>query len=393
MPKFSPFRALRPKTEFAAQVSARSSDFKDIDTLVEAMRSNAISFHHVTKNHLNFSGEYQQAEMYLPFAAKFIEDMKDKKVLVKDDEDCYYIYHQYRKDGSSYKGIIGLTSVEDYHKDKIKKHEEIRPSRLGFLVEMCKTTKVLGEPTLLTYKAERPLNLEHGEVICDFESVDGKQHMISKVSEPERVKAIREYMEEIPAFYLADGHHRSAAIADFNAKFPEYDNARCLGLLMEEDQLKISSFHRMIRTELSISTSDIIEQLNRDFDIVKLDQHLYEPQNKAEFGMYDGKDWYKLKLKFPEHLMDVELLEKYVVHSVYNIQDSRTDNQISFYAHNEGREKMEKLVREKNFDVVFTLKPCEFSEIREISDKNQVLPPKSTFIEPKLRAGMIIQEF
>lgn len=393
MPSFLPFKALRPSSEYASDVSARSSDFKDQESLVNAMRNNPLSFHHVTKNHLNYSGEFQTAEKFLPFAAKFVQDLKSQGVLVKEQDNCYYIYHQLRKDGTSFKGIVGLTAVQDYHQDLIKKHEEIRPSRLGFLIDMCKTTKVLGEPTLLTFKAEQPLDLGMGEIIMDFVSVDGKRHMISKISDSSRVQEINDYMLKVPAFYLADGHHRSAAIAEFNAKHPEFNNTNCLALVMEESQLKISAFHRMIRNDQALSTDDLIEQLNRDFEITRLDHDLYEPQNKAEFGMFDGKSWYRLKLKYAEHLMDVELLEKYIVHSVYNIQDSRTDNRISFYAHNEGLDKLQQLITNKTFDVVFTLRPCDFSEIREISDNHDVLPPKSTFIEPKLRAGMIIQEF
>lgn len=393
MPVFKPFKALRPHPDYIDQVSARSSDFENQKLLVDALRGNPNTFHHVTKNHLNYSGAFQEPEKFLPFAAKFIVDQKARGVLIKDNENSYYIYHQFRKDGRTFKGIIGLTSVKDYQYDRIKKHEEIRPSRLGFMVELCKTTKVLGEPTLLTYKATRPLNLEQGEMVYDFTSVDGKRHVISKLSEPNAINEIETHLAQIESFYIADGHHRSAAIAEFHSKYPQLDNEYCLSLLMEESELLISSFHRLIRPVVPMSTAFVIEQLQRDFEIIPLTEHYYVPKEKAEFGMFDGKEWFKLKLKHAEHMMDVELLEKYIIRAIFNIQDSRTDGQISFLPNSDGVKKLEELVRSKAFEIAFTLKACEFSEIREISDRHEVLPPKSTFIEPKLRAGMIIQEF
>ncbi|MFY0643232.1 MAG: DUF1015 domain-containing protein [Bacteroidia bacterium] len=393
MPDFKPFRALRPHKDYAGKVSARSSDFSDQHLLVEAMKANPHTFHHVTKNHLNYSGAFQEPEKFLPFAAKFIELQKEKGVLVKEQEDAFYIYRQTRKDGRTFKGLIGLSNVEDYSLDRIKRHEEIRPSRLGFMVELCKTTKVLGEPTLLTFKQHRPIELGQGEQIYDFTSIDGKRHIIERMTDELKIQEIRDFLMEVECFYLADGHHRSAAIASFHNQFPQLDNAYCLSLLMEEDELDISAFHRLIRPVVSIPTSELLEKLSRDFDISKSESAVFDPVNKGEFGLFDGKDWYRLVLKYHDHMMDVELLEKYVVHSIYNIRDSRTDSQISFYPQRQGVERMEEIVKEGTFDVVYTLAACQFSEIREISDRHETLPPKSTFIEPKLRSGLIIQEF
>ncbi len=393
MPEFIPFKALRPHADYIDKVSARSTDFDNQKLLVDALRGNPNTFHHVTKNHLNYSGAFQEPEKFLPFAAKFIVDQKAKGVLIKDIEDSYYIYNQIRKDGTRFEGIIGLAAVSDYNRNKIKRHEEIRPSRLGFMVELCKTTKVLGEPTLLAYASEKPLDLSGGEILYDFTSVDGKRHIIKSLSDKTNIQQIKEQLANIDSFYLADGHHRSAAIADFHNKYPQLPNSHFLSLLMEENQLRINSFHRLIRAVVPKSTEDLIRELSNDFDVYPLNSSLYRPENKGEFGLYDGKNWFKLILKYQEHMLDVELLEKYVVRAVYNIQDSRTDSQISFMPNTDGLNKLEELVNNHAFDVAFTLKPCEFSEIREVSDRHETLPPKSTFIEPKLRAGMIIQEF
>lgn len=358
-----------------------------------AMKSNPLSFHHVTKNHLNYSGAFQEQEKFLPFATKFLDDLKAQGVLVKDDEDAYYVYRQFRKDGRQFKGLVGLSSVADYMQDHIKRHENIRQIRLGFMVELCKTTRVLGEPTLLTYTCETPLPLDGGENICDFTSVDGKRHVIERISDPVQMEQIKSQLARIENFYLADGHHRSAAIAEFHNKFPQMDNSHFLGLLMEEQQLAISPFHRLVKPMEHISTEDLIQELSRDFEVYPSPEPLFDPDKKAEFGMYDGKEWYKLKLKYADHMMDVEILEKYIIRAIYNIQDSSTDGQISFLAQSAGLDKLENLIASGAFDVAFTLKACAFSEIREISDRHEVLPPKSTFIEPKLRAGMLIQEF
>ena len=393
MPKVYPFRALRSTSDFVLQVSAKSTDFKSQNLLVDELKSNPFTFHHVTKNHLNYSGAYQEPEKFLPFAAKFLTEMKRNKILVKEEKESFYFYEQQRLDGKIFKGLIALCDIEDYRSNKIKKHEEIRPSRLKFLVELFKTTKVMGEPTLLAYAGNIQIPNEHLHVIFNFTSIDGKHHKISRLDNIDEVKNIQKQFKNIEAFYIADGHHRSASVEEFNAKYPELDNRRSMCLLMSETDLEIKPFQRLIKSVNKIEKEILLNALRVNFEVTKVDKPLYDPKKHGEFGLYLKNEWYKLATRNPRGRMDIVVLEEDIVKEVFGIQDSRTDSQISFHPHTEGLTTLVNLVDSETFDVAITNKPCTFKEVRKISDLGNVMPAKSTFIEPKLRAGLIIQEF
>ena len=178
MPRLYPFKALRPDKKYVEKVSAKSTDFPLKDDLVREIQNNPHTFHHVTKSHLRYSGSYQSPEKFLPFASNYIKSMKNAGVLINESEDSFYLYEQVFKNGNSIKGIIGLYAVEDYRNNTIKKHEEIRPNRLQYLVELFKTARVLGEPTLLAFKGGISLDKYSKESIFSFESPDGKKHHV-----------------------------------------------------------------------------------------------------------------------------------------------------------------------------------------------------------------------
>jgi uncharacterized protein (DUF1015 family) len=393
MPEFIPFRALRPKPDYVSRVSAKSTDFNSQDLLVDALKNNPYSFHHVTKNHLNYSGAYQEPEKYLPFAAKFMKELLEKEIVFREEKLCYYLYEQMRADGVEFRGLVGLASVEDYRKNLIKKHEETRPSRVNFMVELFKTTGVLGEPTLIAYHSEKRPDLSTEDLLYEFESKDGKTHRISRISNSNQIEQLRSFFAQQSSFYIADGHHRSASTDRFNQSYPELDNNYFLCLLMEENDLEINSFHRVIRSIDKYPESELLDLLKKDFEITKLSEALIEPQEKGSFGLYTNPNWYELRYKGNSNEMDVAILEKFVVNEVYGISDSRTDSQISFVPNINSGAKLIKMVDSAAYDAAYTIKPCAFREIRAMADLHSTLPPKSTYIEPKLRAGMLIQKF
>jgi uncharacterized protein (DUF1015 family) len=393
MPKVFPFKAIRPHKDYVARVSARSADFPDNNSLVNEIKSNPYTFHHVTKNHVNYAGAYQEPEKFLPFAAKFLEDLKEEGILLHEEKEAFYYYVQERADGRKFKGIVAMVSVDDYRNNAIKKHEAIRPSRLRFLIELFKTTKVLGEPTVLAHEEHIKINQNSCNEIFSFYSVDGKKHTICRIDNPSEIERLQKAYEQIENFYIADGHHRSAAVNEFNAKFPELTHGYSMSLLMQEDELDIQPFHRMIKPYKPIPTSELLGKLDKFFVIEKLQHDLYKPSKKLEFGLYTDGAWYRLTFNERSSDMDVEVLENTVIKNIYNIQDSRIDSQISFHPYADGPAKLKNLVDDGTYDAAFTLKACSFSEVRHISDLGHTLPAKSTYIEPKLRSGIIIQEF
>ena len=393
MPKIFPFKALRPTSDYVGMVTAKSTDFPNQEDLVHEIRLNSFTFHHVTKSHLSYSGAFQEPEKFLPFASQYIQSMKTKGVFMKEDEPAFYVYEQIRKDGKSFKGIIALCSIDDYKNNNIKKHEEIRPSRLKFLVELFKTTKVMGEPTLLAYNGIVPLEEVAKEDVFSFLTVDEKKHIVQKITQPEDIAKIEKAMTAIDSFYIADGHHRSASTEEFNRKVNRLQNDRTMCFIVQEDQLEISPFHRLIKPVSPIADDTLIARLSAHFMVSKSAKSLYEVQEKNTFGIYTNKQWYNLKLKAETAMMDVDIVEQYIVREIYGIVDSKTDSQISFHPHTSGEQMMCGLVNDGTYAVAITNKACSFEEVRNVSDAGKTLPPKSTYIEPKLRAGLIIQEF
>jgi len=393
VPQIFPFKALRPSPNFVNLVTAKSTDFSNHEDLVHEIRTNSFTFHHVTKSHLSYSGAFQEPEKFLPFAAKYLKDMKAKGVFIREEEDSFYIYEQIRKDGKIFKGLIALCSVEDYKANKIKKHEEIRPSRLKFLVELFKTTKVMGEPTLLAHNGAVPLDVTNAQLLYSFTTVDGKRHIIYKISEKIQLAEMQAAITAIDNLYIADGHHRSASTRDFNASVTSLDNNKSMCCIMHEEDLEILPFHRLIKPVTSRPTEDIITALSNRFEVSKSVDSLYEIKNRNEFGLYVGKQWYQLKLKGSSDLPDVQILENYVVREIFKIADSRIDSQISFHPHTAGENLLKNLIDADTYSIAITTKACNFSEVRLVADQNDTMPPKSTYIEPKLRAGLIIQEF
>ena len=393
MPQIFPFRALRPKAEIVDKVSAKSTDYPNKADLIEEIRTNKISFHHVTKSHLSYAGAYQEPEKFLPFARQYIKRMEDEGLLFREEEPSIYIYEQVRTDGRRFKGLIALCSIVDYRENKIKKHEEIRPSRLKFLVELFKTTKVMGEPTLLAHNGLTDLSNVESELIYDFKSQDKKRHIIHKVSSPNSLVLIQNQMAKIESFYIADGHHRSASTEEFNHKVSSLSNDRSMCFIVQENQLEILPFHRLIKSVISMKQDVIISKLSKDFTVSRSDISLYNVKERRTFGLYVNKQWYKLVYEKESDKLDVEILEDYIVRGLFSIADSRTDSQIAFHAHTAGESKLLELVDSHTYNIALTSKECTFSEVRKVSDMHSTLPPKSTYIEPKLRAGIIIQEF
>lgn len=393
MPKIYPFRALRPRADSVEKVTAKSTDYPKKEDLIEEIRTNPLTFHHVTKSHLSYSGAFQDPEKFLPFAAKYISDMKERGVLIKEQEEAFYIYKQVRPDGKTFVGLIALCSVDDYKANKIKKHEEIRPSRLKFLIELFKTTKVMGEPTLLAHNGSVPLDTKEAEQIYSFKTQDGKLHTVYKVGSASQQEQISQALCDIDHLYIADGHHRSASTAEFNKKVSRLENDKSMCCIMNEKDLEILPFHRLIKPIVPLATDEIITSLSQSFKVTKSENSLYSICSKNEFGLYVSKQWYRLELKSESDLPDVQILEDLVVRAIFNIADSRTDSQINFHPHTAGEKALEELVDEDSYSFAITMKAADFSEVRNVADDDNTMPPKSTYIEPKLRAGLIIQEF
>jgi uncharacterized protein (DUF1015 family) len=389
---FKPFKALRPKPEFVELVSAKSTDFQSIDQLVDHLRENPNTFLHVTKGHLQQEGTPQEPHQMLPYARMYIDRLITDQILVQEAEPCFYDYVQILPNGRKFKGVVGLINISAYNNNYAKRHEEVRPAKISFLVELLKTTKVLGEPVLMAYASNYQLKYDTDEVLFDYVSPDKKRHIITKISNPNTVKKIREQVGDMDAIYIADGHHRSASMAQFNEKYPEFNNSYKLIYLLNEDELTIESFHRLINPINHFNEEIMVNQLSENFEIFPSDTSIIKPVNSSEFGCYLNGKWYKLKYKHPHNLSGVELLENTIIKDIFHIQNSATDSSIAFLPEAKGEDTFTQLINDGVYQVGFTVHPISFEQIRNVADEQKILPPKSTYIEPKIRSGILIQE-
>lgn len=389
---FKPFKALRPTADKIKQVSAKSTDFASVDDLVDGLRENPYSFLHLTKGHLQLKGTLQEPHQLLPFARKYIDRLIDEKVLIKEAEPCFYEYTQFQPNGKVYQGIVGLINIAAYQKNKVKKHEAVRPSKISFLVELLKTTRVLGEPILMAYEGKHQLDYATDEDLFDFYSPDNKRHIIKKITNLESISYIQNTVNHLDAIYIADGHHRSASMAEFHHKHPEFDNGYKLIYLLNENQFTIESFHRLIKPLGIFDEDGLVDQLSKNFEIFPSDAPVLNPKNPSEFGCYLKGKWYRLTYKRKHDLSGVELLEKEVVKGIFHIENSATDSSITFLPEARGEKALTQMIDDQLYEVAFTVHRMTFAQIRKVADDDKILPPKSTYIEPKIRAGLLIQE-
>lgn len=405
MPVFLPFRAIRPSKDKVAEFSAKTSDFKNQEEIVADMLSNTQSYYYVTKRFLVFK-DNENVEYHFSNGAKYLSEKILSNDLIVEFEPCYYIYRQTDfLTNRTYTGFIGLADIKELENNIIKKHEYTKQQREEYLYKQLHYTGVLGEPVLVGYKNNDLLNKiieEHviENSIYDFKTKDNKQHQIWKISESRVLEEIYHLFNEIEAFYIADGHHRCASVHRNYIKNPIARNRYFMIYLLEENQFKIESFHRLISDIGKIDIKELEVKISSEFKIESYELNkLYIPQKHSEFGLltrdfsliltYRGKE----KNVDPDKNLDVNILENYFLKPLFSIDNPRSDHRLSFIASTENTDKILNLLRKGEIDMIISNYPVSFNEVKQVADANKVMPPKSTYIEPKLRGGLIIQQF
>lgn len=405
MPSFFPFRALRPNKKQVSVFSSKTSDFNNQEDLVADMISNTESYYYVTKRFL-VNDDKKKVEFHFEDGAEFIKEKIMKNELFIDNKPSYFIYRQtdFIKN-RSYTGLIGLADINEIENDKIKKHENTKIQREEYLYKQLHYTGVLGEPVLVGYEQNNEISniIENNitnECEYDFNTIDNKNHKVWKITDSETLEKIYNLLNETNAFYIADGHHRCASVVRNYNLNPSLKNRFFMIFLLDENQLNIGSFHRVISDVGDFRLDELSEKINKNFLIEQYKtKELYCPIEHSEFGLLTRD--FSLKLTFinkiksnnPEKFLDVNILENYIFKEVFNINHPRTDNRLSFFSSNDKISKLKKMLENKEIDMIISNYPVSFCEVKQIADANKVMPPKSTYIEPKLRGGLILQQF
>jgi len=401
------FKCVRPREDMAKQVASLPYDVYDRKEAKAAVAGKTYAFLNIDRPETAFDDDF---DMYSKEAYKYARDLynefKDKGIYEEDTCDSYYLY-ELTMNGRSQTGIVGLASVDDYLNNIIKKHENTREEKEIDRINHVDTLDAQTGPIFLAYKANDTLQKIISQntlnvPLYDFVSEDGVRHRVWKV-EKEYNKQIAECFEDISALYIADGHHRAASAVKVALKRRQKDNNKdgqynyFLSVIFDERQLHILPYNRIV-LDLNLKSEDeILESISKYFDIKECPVQR-EITNRHEFGMLLKDKFYILKAKKETiaddtiKSLDVSILQDFVLSPIFDIKDPRTDNRIKFAGGIRGVEFLESELESGRGKVAFLMHPTSMTELFAVADENKLMPPKSTWFEPKLRSGIFIHE-
>lgn len=402
------FRALRPKCDLVEKVAALPYDVLDREEAREIVKNNEFSFLNVDKAETYFPGNVSEySEEVYKKAGENLENFIKNKVFIKEEKDCLYVY-ELSLNGKSQKGIVSCLAVDDYLNNTIKKHEFTRAKKEADRINHIKACNAQTGPIFLTYRDSEKINNKVSQVcsekpLYDFIADDGVFHRVWKIDDEDIINEVISDFKEVNSVYIADGHHRSEAA--IKVCLERREDGQCLledecnyflGVLFPKTQLSIMDYNRVVRDLNGLSEEEFISKIEEKFQVTKVNEgEQFKPQNKGVFGMYLNNQWFKLKYLSKEDdvvkNLDVSILQNNILEPILGIRDVRNDERIDFVGGIRGLKELEKRVS-KDMKIAFALYPTSLEEVMEISDQELIMPPKSTWFEPKLRSGIFIHE-
>lgn len=415
MAKVKAFKGLRPPVEIADKLATLPYDVMNSAEARVMAKGNEVSLLRVTKAEIDLAegiDEHSQ-EVYDKVVENF-QMFKDKKWLVQDNEPKLYIYAQ-TMDGRTQYGIVGCTHIEDYFNNKIKKHELTRKDKEDDRMIHVNITNANVEPVFFTYPAHKEIDqiveniVNNEKPIYDFVAKeDGFGHHFWVINDQKTVKRIEEIFEnEIPNLYVADGHHRTAAAArvglERKANNPNHTGEEeynyFMAVIFPDNQLKIIDYNRVVKDLNNLTEDEFKAKLEKVFDLELMGKEIYAPEKLHEFSMYLSGNWYKLTAKpgtfddnDPIGVLDVTILSNLVLDQILDIKDLRTSKRIDFIGGIRGLGELSRRVDSGEMKVAFALYAVSMQQLIDIADTGNIMPPKTTWFEPKLRSGLVIHE-
>lgn len=409
--KIKPFAGVRPPKEFAAEVASRPYDvLNSVEAKAEAGEKSLL---HIIKPEIDFdpiADEHSQ-----PVYDKAVENFKlwqERGWLVQDDSEMYYVYAQTMNGRTQY-GLVAAANVDDYMTGKIKKHELTRKDKEEDRMIHVRIQNANIEPVFFAYPDVDEMNtiveniVKNQEPEYDFVAEDGFGHTFWAIRDAETNARITEIFAEIPALYVADGHHRTAAAAlvgaEKRAANPNHTGDEeynyFLAVIFPESQLNIIDYNRVIMDLNGLTAAEFLDKLSESFEVVEMGAEIYKPNALHNFGMYlDGK-WYSLTAREgtyddndPIGTLDVTVLSNLVFDKILNLGDLRTSKRIDFVGGIRGLGELQKRVDSGEMVAAFALYPVTMRQIIDIADTGNIMPPKTTWFEPKLRSGLVIHK-
>jgi uncharacterized protein (DUF1015 family) len=402
MISISPFKALRPEPQFAKQVASRPYDVLTTKEAKVEAEGNPHSFLHITRSEIDLpAGTDVHSPQVYEKAKENLDAFISRPVLFSESKPCYYIY-QLTMNDKTQTGLVCCSSVADYEEGLIKKHELTRPEKEQDRINHIKTTGAQTGNVFLAFRDIDEVNdiMEKWKntknPVYNFKAEDDIQHSVWVISDERIIDRITEiFKEDVECTYIADGHHRVASAAKVKYMLADNEEAgHFLSTLFPASQLQIMSYNRVVKDLNGLSAEDFLNHLNKSFSVSKVSKP-FAPQKPHEFGMYLKGKWYQLAAlegtfaTDPIGVLDITILQNNLLEPVLDIKDQRTDTRIDFIGGIRGLGELEERVKSGDWEVAFSLYPVTIEQLFDIADTNNIMPPKSTWFEPKLRDGLL----
>ena len=405
MAKIVPFKAVRPTREKVCLVTCRSYEEYVNAELAAQLDFNPLSFLHILKPAYTNQETVSFEKRYKQVHQKY-EEFKNEIILVKDKKPAIYI-HKIVTKTQSFIGIIAGTSVADYCNEIIKKHEDIIAFRVRLLKEYMRYAEFNTEPVLMTYPDNKTIEnwiFNCTQKLADFEFSTTKKeiHYLWKIDDPLEINWIQNIFEKTENLYIADGHHRTEALKLLSEENTDTHNTsknHILSYLISENNVKIYEFNRLVKDLNGLTKQELLIALQKNFSIENKLQQPFQPSQKHHFGMYLDNEFYSLVLRKEKEVfhsaldsLDTQILYKEVLLPILGIEDLRNDERIEYLSGKQSVLEIKNKIDQGEFEIGFILFPSNIGEIKALADANLIMPPKSTYIEPKFRSGLVVYE-
>lgn len=409
MPKVKPFRGLRPPKNLVEQVESRPYDVLNSEEARAEAGNNEKSLYHIIKSEINFpEGTSEYDPRVYDSAAEQFEKFQKNGWLLQDEQENYYLYAQ-TMNGKTQYGIVLCAHVDDYMNGNIKKHELTRCDKEDDRMKHVRITNANIEPVFLAFRhndvlAELIKKYAAQEPVYHFKApVDGFIHQFWVIENKEDQDAITEEFAKMDSLYIADGHHRSAAAARVGAEKGEKEGRGehdyYMAVCFPAEQLTILDYNRVVKDLNGLSEEDFLKALEKNFTVACKGEENYRPQKMHEFSLYVGGKWYSLEAKpgtFNENdpigVLDVDISSRLILDEILNIKDLRSDKRIDFVGGLRGLGELKRRVDSGEMKMALALYPVSMQQIMDIADSGNIMPPKATWFEPKLRSGLVIHK-
>jgi uncharacterized protein (DUF1015 family) len=409
-----PIRALRPRKDIVHLVAAKPYDVLNSEEAKAEVKENPISFLRVSKPEINFDSLIDQYDDAVYQKGKEVFDnMIADGILIKENKPCLYIYAQTMQ-GRTQVGLVAGSSIDDYFEDRIKKHEYTLVAKENDRIKHMKTKMAQPGMVFLAYRAVVEIDdiienyIKNNTVEYDYKDSQDVRHQLWIIENENIIQSLTQlFATKVPQSYIADGHHRSAASAKVGLQLrtenPNHKGKESynyfLSCLFPSTQLQIQDYNRLIKDTNNLSTANMLERIAENFEIEKIGSQPYKPAALHEFSMYCDGNWYKLRAKENTYsnaneieVLDISIFTKYILENILAIQDQRTDKRIDFVGGIRGLKALQDRVDSGEMKLAFAFYPVSIEQLMQVADHNKIMPPKSTWFEPKLKSGLIINQ-